>query len=205
MSEAAIETEKPLAIGRLAVGSIGHHANGWWGMIMLIITEAFLFFYLLFSYYYFASHADGSFFPSEMPSFKFSGPETGVVIAASLAVWFGERGGRKGSRLQLVGGLLVGLLLGCGFVVLEAFEWLDKSYTLASHTFGSEFFTITGFHLAHLVGGLLMLLPLTLWSALGYFDRERIVPVTIVMMYWFFIDVVWLMVFFTLYVTPYFR
>ncbi|MCB8837144.1 cytochrome c oxidase subunit 3 [Aurantimonas sp. VKM B-3413] len=205
MSDVAIETEKPLVIGRLKVGSIGHHANGWWGMIMLIITEAFLFFYLLFSYYYFAIQSDGTFLPDEMPSFKFSGPETGVLLLASLAVWFGERGGRKGSRLQLVLGLLLALALGCGFVAIELFEWMDKTFTLASNAYGSSFFTVTGFHLAHVVAGLLMLLPLTFWSALGYFDRERIVPVTIVMMYWFFIDVIWLMVFFTFYVTPYFR
>ncbi|MEX6506763.1 heme-copper oxidase subunit III [Jiella sp. M17.18] len=205
MSDTAIEPEEPLTIGRLQVGSIGRHANGWWGMIMLIITEAFLFFYLLFSYYYFALQSTGTFFPADNPSFRYSGPETGVVILASLAVFFGERGGRKGSRLQLVLGLLAGLLLGCGFVALQAFEWLDKPYTLASNSYGSSFFTVTGFHLAHVVVGLLMLLPLTLWSALGYFDRQRVVPVTIVMMYWFFVDVVWLMIFFTFYVTPYLR
>ena len=36
----------------LPVGSIGRHANGWWGMMMLIVTEGALFVYLLFAYYY---------------------------------------------------------------------------------------------------------------------------------------------------------
>jgi cytochrome c oxidase subunit 3 len=61
---------------------------------------------------------------------------------------------------------------------------------------------VTGFHLAHVIVGLLLLLALLVWAALGYFDRERHAPLTIGAIYWHFVDVVWLIVFSVLYLVP---
>ena len=64
-------------------------------------------------------------------------------------------------------------------------------------------FVTTGFHMAHVVVGDLMLAAVLLWSLLGFFDRKRHAPVSIAAVYWHFVDLVWLTVFFTFYVTPY--
>ena len=48
-----------------------------------------------------------------------------------------------------------------------------------------------------------MLAALLLWSALGYFDRARLAPVTIGAIYWYFVNAAWLAVFFTFCITPY--
>ena len=191
-----------LVIGPLSVGSIDRRASGWWGMLTLILTEAFLFAYLLFSYYYFAVQYGRPWLPAELPSFRLSGPNTVILIVSSIAVWFGERGTRRGSRWQQVLGLLAGLVLGVVFVGIQLREWMDKPFGLASHSYGSLYFTVTGFHMAHVVAGLVVLAALALWSALGYFDRARMAPVTIGAIYWHFVDAVWLTVFFTFYVTP---
>ena len=50
---------------------------------------------------------------------------------------------------------------------------------------------------------LLVLLVLLFWSLFGYFDARRNAPVAIGSIYWHFVDAVWLVVFFTIYVTPY--
>ena len=191
-----------LVIGPLSVGSIDRRASGWWGMLTLILTEAFLFAYLLFSYYYFAVQYGRPWLPAELPSFRLSGPNTVILIVSSIAVWFGERGTRRGSRWQQVLGLLAGLVLGVVLVGIQLREWMDKPFGLASHSYGSLYFTVTGFHMAHVVAGLVVLAALVLWSALGYFDRARMAPVTIGAIYWHFVDAVWLTVFFTFYVTP---
>ena len=49
----------------------------------------------------------------------------------------------------------------------------------------------------------LILAVLFVWSLLGYFDERRHAPVTIGSIYWHFVDVVWLFIFFTFYITPY--
>ena len=197
---------EPLTIRRpLPIGSMGQKANGWWGMLALIATEAALFAYLLFSYFFFDVQYGRGWLPEKLPAFRLSGPNTVILLLSSVAVWWAEREARKGNRARQCLGLAVGLLLGIAFVVIQGFEWADKTFTPFSSSYGSLFFTITGFHMAHVIAGLIVLAALLLWSALGYFDDRRNAPVTIGAIYWHFVDAVWLAVFFSLYVTPYLR
>jgi cytochrome c oxidase subunit 3 len=196
MADAAIRTAP------LPVGSIGHRASGWWGMLAVIMTEGALFSYLLFSYYYFAVQYGREWLPDELPRFRLTLPNTIILILSSVVVWWGERGARRGARGQLALGLLGSFVLGAIFVGIQVLEWSNKPFTPSSSAYGSLYFTITGFHMAHVVAGLVILLALFVWSLLRYFDAERNAPVSIGAIYWHFVDVVWLTVFFTLYITP---
>ena len=93
--------------------------------------------------------------------------------------------------------------MGAVFVGVQGLEWHNKPYGFDSHPYASLYFTITGFHMAHVVAGLLVLLALAVWTALGYFDRTRHAVVSIGALYWHFVDAVWIAVFLSLYVTPY--
>jgi len=42
-----------------------------------------------------------------------------------------------------------------------------------------------------------------LWNGMGFFDRERHAQVSVVVIYWHFVDAVWLTIFFTFYITPF--
>jgi heme/copper-type cytochrome/quinol oxidase subunit 3 len=186
----------------LPVGSIGHRALGWNGMLCLIATEAALFAYLLFSYYYFVVQYGRSFLPEHLPELKLSIPETMILLLSSVTCWYGERGLRHGRRGQNLLGIGASILLGIVFVAIQGLEWSAKPFSLASSSYSSLYFVVTGFHMTHVVGGLIVLLFLFVWSALGYFDRARMAPVSIGIIYWHFVDAVWLAVFFTFYITP---
>ena len=173
------------------------------GIVCGIITEAALFGYLLFTYFYFAIQPRQIAFPPEMPTFKLSLPNTIILLLSSVAVWWGERGAKEGARGKQVIGVGLSFVLGVIFVVIQTFEWKARSFSLNSSAYGSLFYTITGFHVAHVILGLVILLPLTVWSMLGYFGPRRSAPVSIGAVYWHFVDAVWLTVFFTLYITPY--
>jgi len=202
MSDLGGTIRERLTIGRLGEGNIRRKASGWWGMMTLIATEGFLFVYLLFSYYFFAVQYGRSWLPDELPEFRLSAPDTAILLLSSVAVWFGERGLRQGSRLRHLLGLAAGVVLGIVFVVIQSMEWMSKPFGISSSSYGSLYFTITGFHMAHVVAGIFILASLTLWSALGYFDRTRSSTVHIGVIYWHFVDAVWLFIFFTIYVTP---
>ncbi|HVW73704.1 MAG TPA: cytochrome c oxidase subunit 3 [Rhizomicrobium sp.] len=188
----------------LPVGALNTRASGWWAMIFTVFTEASLFAYLLFSYYYLAvqPHFPGTFPEGGQPDLTLALPNTIILLLSSVAVGWAQLGIEHGSKWRLVWGLGLGAVLGIVFLVVQYFEWAAKPFALASTPYSSLYFVITGFHMAHVVVGVLMLLALTFWSGKGYFNRVRYAHVHIGALYWHFVDVVWLCVFFTFYLTP---
>jgi heme/copper-type cytochrome/quinol oxidase subunit 3 len=199
----SIVTSPPAAAETaLPVLAAEHRTLGWWGMMATLATEAALFAYLLFSYYYLASQASGPWPPDGVPALRLALPNTLVLIASSVCVWWAERAIRRSNRAGATLGLAAGLVLGLVFVIVQLMEWRSKPFTVASHAYGSLYFTVTGFHVAHVAGGLIILAALLIWSALRYFHAERHAPISVGAVYWHFVDVVWLTVFATFYLTP---
>lgn len=197
-----VVSDAALGAPLLPVGAVGRRGVGWWGLLCVLATEGALFTYLLFSYYYFAIQLPHSWIPVQ-PSFRLSGPDTAILLLSSVAAWWGERGVRRGARGQLLAGIAAAFLLGVAFLVIQYFEWQAKPFTFRTGPYGSLYFITTGFHMAHVAVGVIFLLLLVAWSALGYFDTRRNAPVLIGVAYWHFVDAVWLAVFTTFYVTPY--
>ena len=179
-------------------------APGFWGMMLLIATEASLFAYLLFSYFYLGSMATGPWPPDGPPSLKLVVPNTVILLVSSGTMYWAERGIKRGDPARLRIGLVVTLLLGIVFLVIQGIEYSKKHFTPMSHAYGSLFFTITGFHGAHVAVGLLMIAVITARAFLGHFREGRHEAVTNVSWYWHFVDAVWLCVFTSLYLSPYF-
>ena len=97
------------------------------------------------------------------------------------------------------------LTLGLGVVFLggQAFEWSrlsQEGLSVGSSSYGTTFFTLTGAHGLHVIGGLIMLA--TTWLRLGRPGSEATHGgLEAVTYYWHFVDAVWLVVFAALYVT----
>ena len=188
--------------GPLPVGSKGHTASGWWGMWMTILTEGSLFAYLLFSYAYLGMQSHGGWVP-ELPKLQIALPNTVLLLASSLVLYWGESGIKKGKKGRLIAALALTFLMGVAFAGLQGLEWHNKKYGPDADAYASSYFMTTGFHMAHVIGGLLMIAALLLWAAMGKFNAQRHAAVSIGAMYWHFVDVVWLAVFATFYLSPY--
>lgn len=195
--------EEALREQALPLGSVDQRASGWWGMMGLILTEGSLFALLLFSYYYMAIQPRSAPWPTGgMPELTLALPNTLILLASSATVWWGERALRKGHRRRLAVGLAATLVLGAAFAGIQIVEWRSKPFAPFADPYSSLYFTLTGFHLAHVAAGLLVLMALLAWTLLGYFGAGRRGAVATGAIYWHFVDAVWLAVFFTLYVTP---
>lgn len=197
MAEAAI-FDTPLP-----VGSCGRNSVGWWGVLCLIATEGALFAYLLFSYFYIAVQRGPAWLPDPHPKLILSGPNTLILLSSSVAVWWGEEGIKHERRAQHLIGQGLGIVLGITFLIVQGFEWKAKPFGLATSAYGSLFFTVTGFHMAHVFVGVIILSVVFAWSLMGYFSRRHHARVTVAAIYWHFVDVVWLFVFSTFYLSPY--
>jgi heme/copper-type cytochrome/quinol oxidase subunit 3 len=189
---------------KLPVGAMDTRASGWWAMIFTIFTEASLFAYLLFSYYYLAvqPHMPGTFPEGGAPPLGIASLNTAILVASSVAVGWAQLGIEHNKKWRLVAGLGTGAVLGIIFLVIQWFEWGDRPFGLTSTPYSSLYYVITGFHMAHVAVGVLMLLALTFWSSRGYFNSRRFAHIHIGALYWHFVDAVWIAVFFTFYVTP---
>jgi cytochrome c oxidase subunit III len=198
MAEAALSQPE-----HLPVGPVRRHGIGWWGAGTLISSEAALFAYLLFSYYYFGATNPSGWVMEPAPSLKLALPNTLLLIASSGAAWLGERGILKLNRALALFGFGLAFLMGSGFTVVQLLEWREKTYGMGESSYASLYFVTTGFHMAHVVVGLLVLAALFLWTALDYFSPRRRLVVSAGVLYWHFVDVVWLFVFTTYYLTPY--
>ncbi|MEO7986218.1 MAG: cytochrome c oxidase subunit 3 [Gemmatimonadales bacterium] len=190
------------AAQRLPVDAGGPGATGAWGMILLIVTEASLFVYLLFSYFYLGSMARGSWPPSGPPELRLALPNTIILLVSSTTMWWADAGIRAGRQGRLRLGLLVTLALGVVFLAIQLAEYRGKQFTPHTNAYGSLFYTITGFHMAHVAVGLIMILVISVRGGLGHFSERRHLAVTNVTWYWHFVDVVWLAVFTSLYLSP---
>lgn len=186
----------------LPVAPTGRASPGWYGMLLVIATEGALFVYLLFSYFYLGSQSPGEWPPSGPPAIGIAALNTVVLLASSLTAWWGQKGIERGSPGRLLAGLAASLGLGALFVGVQVHEWLGKNFDPTTNAYGSLYFTITGLHIAHVVAGLVILACLILWTALGRFSAARRGHVTVGVLYWHFVDAVWLAVFASLFLTP---
>ncbi|HLJ22043.1 MAG TPA: cytochrome c oxidase subunit 3 [Stellaceae bacterium] len=202
MNETTVVPISQTPVPSLPIGTMGRHASGWLGVWFVIATEGALFLYLLFSYFYTTAQAHGPWPPDGPPSLKLSSVNTLILISSSVAFWWGERGMRGGSTRRALLGLIGAFILGTTFACLQLVEWHNQPFSFSTHLYGSLFFTITGFHFAHVMVGLIVLAALATWTALGYFDRIRHAPISIGGLYWHFVDAVWIAVFSSLYLTP---
>lgn len=185
----------------LPVGAAGRASVGWWGMLTIIVTEGALFVYLLFAYFYYSVQVR-AWAPNPPPLIVYTLPGTIVLILSAASAWWAQRSAMLGQRLQLILGLAVTLLLGLAFAGLQVVDWQQEPFSMRSSEFGSNFYVITGVHMAHLMVGLFTLLMLLVWSALGYFDARRNAAVLIGLLYWYFLILVGAIVFLCLYAVP---
>jgi cytochrome c oxidase subunit 3 len=95
------------------------------------------------------------------------------------------------------------IVLGAAFEVLQVYEFVSafgRGMSLTANSFASAFFILTGFHGAHVLGGLVLLSLILYRASKGQFSAQHHVGVAAVTLYWHFVDVVWFFLFMILYV-----
>jgi heme/copper-type cytochrome/quinol oxidase subunit 3 len=189
--------------GELPVGPIGRRGLGSWGVGTLVASEAALFGYLLFAYFYTGAAAPSGWVLEPRPSLALALPNTILLLLSSAAAWWGESGVLKGRRAQALVGFAAAFVMGAVFALVQWMEWHAKTFSLGTSSYASLYFVTTGFHMAHVLVGVIVLGALFCWTALDYFSPRRRLTVSAGVLYWHFVDIIWLFVFTTYYLTPY--
>ena len=203
MSEPAILTTPPPTPHAPPATRIIDDKRGTWGMALLITTEAFLFVMFFFTYYYLEKGSQRWTY-EEPPKLHYSLPMLGILLGASVVLHWGEKRVKKGLYGAGKMALVVGGALGLIFVTLNVLEYLEESVHLTPRTdsYGSIFYTITTLHAAHVTLGLFMLVWLFFVPQWGPGRRSPHRSYHNVVMYWHFVDTVWVFIIALLYLGP---
>lgn len=140
--------------------------------------------------------------PSTVLNIPLTGINTFILICSSATLVLGLASVQRGYQEGLQVGLFLTVLLGAVFLGIQMHEYqelIHDGFTISSSIFGSCFFTLTGFHGAHVLAGVIWLIVVFIRSFMGYFTPEEYAGVEIVGLYWHFVDLVWIILFTILY------
>ncbi len=132
-------------------------------------------------------------------------PATIILILSSVTCQMGVWGIMRDDHRGFVRNFGATLVLGITFLLLQAFDYsvlMNEGLSMSSTTFGTTYFTLTGFHGAHVFGGVLMLAVVLYRGMAGQFSAKHFDMVEATSLYWHFVDVVWVLLFTILYLLP---
>jgi cytochrome c oxidase subunit 3 len=171
------------------------------GMVLFIASEV-MFFGGLFAAY-FNIRADAKEWPPaglEHLHYQLPLIFTCVLVLSSVTMQMGVFAIRRGNVRALSRWVLVTLILGIVFLCGQIYDYAHLEFTMRDGVYGSTFYTLTGFHGAHVFGGGVYLFIVWVRSKTGQFSRQHHAAVEGASMYWHFVDIVWIALFLTLYV-----
>ena len=107
---------------------------------------------------------------------------------------------KKGNRAGLQAGLVLTFALGLSFLVIQLIEYSRIGFNTSDTAFAATFYGLTGLHGAHVFIGLTILMVMIVRAFRGQFSEEHHHGVELGGIYWHFVDVMWIVVYFTVYI-----
>lgn len=169
------------------------------GMILFISSEI-MFFAALFGAYFTIRSRAGAWPPAgaevevALPALA-----TAILISSSITMHAADAAAVTGDRARTTRWLTATIALGAAFLIGQAYEYTQLVFDVSDHSYGTLFYSMTGFHGLHVAGGLAALTLVLIKNGRGEISSARHGPVKAVSYYWHFVDVVWILLFATLY------
>jgi cytochrome c oxidase subunit 3 len=133
----------------------------------------------------------------------YSAVATAVLVTSSVFMQLAVFAIRRGDQRWLVRWLALTLVFGATFLAMQGNDYYNlaahEGFRLSSGVFGSLFYTLTGFHGAHVFGGAAFLSIVLLRARNGQFTARYHDTVEMASYYWHFVDVVWIGLFSTIF------
>jgi cytochrome c oxidase subunit III len=171
------------------------------GMLLFIISEVMLFGSFFTAYFFIrvVGHADWMPKGDELPV-AVAGVNTAILLSSSFTMHWALESVRNENRAGLRIGLLTTFLLGLTFLTVQINEYVHIGFAPHDHAQGTIFYSLTGLHGAHVFVGLTLLLMANIRAFRGHFSAKEHRGVEVPGIYWHFVDVMWIIVYSTVYV-----
>ena len=128
-----------------------------------------------------------------------AGVNTAILVTSSFTMHWALQSIKRGNRPGLLAGLVLTFMMGLAFLLTQMLEYARVGFAPHDQAFGSAFYGLPGLHGAHVFVGLTLLLFATIRAFRGHFSAEDHRGVEIPGIYWHFVDVMWIVVYTTVY------
>ena len=171
------------------------------GMLLFIISEVMVF-GAFFTAYFFIRVAEGAPWPAAgtklpvVPTLV----NTFILVSSSFTMHWAQKGIGNGNRRALKAAMVTTLLLGATFLFLQINEYVHLGFAPQDGAQETIFYSLTGLHGAHVLVGLVLLLIVNIRSFRGHYTPEQHRGVEVPGIYWHFVDIMWIIVYSTVYI-----
>ena len=137
--------------------------------------------------------------PSSILNVPLTAVNTFILICSSVTMVKAVSAIQRGDLAGLKRFLALTMLGGIAFLSIQAYEWTHliamEGLTAPRSLFGATFFSLTGFHGMHVLGGVIYLGCILAAAFRGRYSASRWTSVEVVGLYWHFVDLIWILVF----------
>jgi cytochrome c oxidase subunit 3 len=172
------------------------------GVWALLASEAVFFSGLIITYIVMRGRSVSGPLPHEALDVPLTAVNTFVLICSSLTMVTALATIQRGDTRRLRHWLIATALLGLAFLGGQGFEFtklFHQGLSLSSNLFGATFFTLTGFHGAHVLAGVIWISFVLTRAFRGGVTQDNHIAVELVGLYWHFVDLVWIIIFTVVY------
>ena len=168
-------------------------------MWLFIISDAVTFAAILFAYGYLRNASTDWPTPFEHATIWNALLMTFILVTSSLTILLAVRDAQNDNRDGAFKWTMITAAGGALFALLHLREWsslIGEGVRMfqnpwGSPMFGATFFSITGLHMAHVIGGVIALTVVAFTYKAGRYSAKHI---EIWALYWHFVDIVWMFV-----------
>ena len=171
------------------------------GMFLFIASEVMLF-GAFFTAYFFVRVTAGTPWPTppfHLPVYV-AGINTAILVTSSFTVHWALQSIKRDNHAGLKAGLVLTFLMGLTFLLTQILEYSRIGFAPKDGAFPTIFYCLTGLHGAHVFVGLTLLAFATTRAFRGHYSAAHHHGVEIPGIYWHFVDVMWIVVYTTVYI-----
>jgi cytochrome c oxidase subunit 3 len=171
------------------------------GMLLFICSEIMIFGAFFTAYFFIrvVGHAPWPAHGTELPKLV-AGFNTFILISSSFTLHFAQESIKRDNRLGLKLGMVTTFLLGLTFLFIQINEYWHIGFSPQDHAQGSIFYGLTGLHGAHVTIGLMLLAMVTRRAFKGHYSAQAYRGMEVPGIYWHFVDVMWIVVYLSVYI-----
>jgi cytochrome c oxidase subunit 3 len=155
-----------------------------------------------FTAYFFIRVAEGAPWPSPGTTLPVIPTliNTLILVSSSFTMHWAQTGIARDNRFALKAAMFTTLLLGSTFLFLQINEYIHLGFAPQDSAQATIFYSLTGLHGAHVLVGLVLLSIVNIRSFRGHYSPQEHRGVEIPGIYWHFVDIMWIVVYTTLYI-----